>query len=72
GATIYECPWPTCQKAPGVALTQGWGRNDLLADLGNNAAFRYFIYEWTIYMATYLCSTQAKKYTALDQTTGYP
>ncbi|MFM5424647.1 hypothetical protein ACET8S_17645, partial [Aeromonas veronii] len=33
-----ECPWPTCQKAPSVALTRGWERHDLLADLGNNAA----------------------------------
>ncbi|MGL5110782.1 MAG: hypothetical protein ACRC7J_17240, partial [Vibrio ordalii] len=32
-----EYPWPICQKAPSVALTRGWERHDLLADLGNNA-----------------------------------
>ncbi|WP_447734065.1 hypothetical protein, partial [Aeromonas veronii] len=37
GATIYEYPWPTCQKAPSVAVTWGWRSHDLLADLGNNA-----------------------------------
>ncbi|WP_221410663.1 hypothetical protein, partial [Aeromonas enteropelogenes] len=33
-----EYPGPTCQKAPSVAVTRGWGSHDLLADLGNNAA----------------------------------
>ncbi|MGS3153272.1 hypothetical protein ACB268_21345, partial [Aeromonas sanarellii] len=28
---------PTCQKAPSVEVTWGWGSHDLLADLGNNA-----------------------------------
>ncbi|WP_221410667.1 hypothetical protein, partial [Aeromonas enteropelogenes] len=32
-----EYPGPTCQKAPSVAVTRGWGSHDLLADLGNNA-----------------------------------
>ncbi|WP_459576356.1 hypothetical protein, partial [Aeromonas enteropelogenes] len=34
-----EYPGPTCQKASSVAVTQGWGSHDLLADLGNNAMF---------------------------------
>uniref|UniRef100_UPI0022E112F7 hypothetical protein n=1 Tax=unclassified Aeromonas TaxID=257493 RepID=UPI0022E112F7 len=29
------------QKAPSVAVTWGWGRCDLMADLGNNAAGRW-------------------------------
>jgi hypothetical protein len=32
-----EHPWSACQKAPSVAVTWGWGRCDLMADLGNNA-----------------------------------
>ncbi|MFQ2367671.1 hypothetical protein, partial [Aeromonas enteropelogenes] len=32
-----EYPGTTCQKASSVAVTQGWGSHDLLADLGNNA-----------------------------------
>ena len=37
---IYEYPWSTCQKAPSVAVTRGWGSWCLMVDLGNNAAMR--------------------------------
>ncbi len=32
-----EHPWTACQKAPSVAVTWGWGRCVLTADLGGNA-----------------------------------
>ncbi|WP_231867098.1 hypothetical protein, partial [Aeromonas enteropelogenes] len=38
-----EYPGPTCQKTSSVAVTQGWGSHDLLADLGNNALFFYTV-----------------------------
>lgn len=40
-----EYPWPTCQKAPSVALTLGWERHDLLADLGNNAGLNHSAFD---------------------------
>ncbi|MEL3920534.1 hypothetical protein, partial [Aeromonas enteropelogenes] len=57
------------QKASSVAVTQGWGSHDLLADLGNNAALsdksgkQVATYQISLNMVTDLLSTNTSRKT---------